>query len=215
MIDAIREVLHWFSAENIESVLREWGPYAYWLVFAIIFAETGLLIGFFLPGDSLLFVTGFVASTRGMGDLMWLWFILSIAAIVGDQVGYLIGYKTGAAIWNWPDGWLFKRRYVEQTHEFYERHGAKTIILARFVPIVRTFAPFMAGVARMDYRTFVTYNVAGGIGWVISMTSLGYYLGTVPFLKKHLDLAVIAVIVISLLPVVIEVLRHRNKKAAA
>lgn len=215
MLDALREILDWFSAENIEHILREWGPYAYWLVFAIIFSETGLLIGFFLPGDSLLFVTGFVASTRGFGDLLWLWLILSVAAVVGDQAGYLIGYKTGATIWNRPDGWLFKRRYVEQTHAFYERHGAKTIILARFVPIVRTFAPFMAGVARMDYRTFVTYNVVGGIGWVLSMTTLGYFLGQVPFLKKHLDLAVIAVIVLSLMPIFIEFLRHRKAEKVA
>lgn len=212
MLDTIREILHWFSAENIQTVLENYGTYAYWVVFAIIFAETGLLIGFFLPGDSLLFVTGFVASQHGFSHLLFLWAILSVAAVVGDQIGFYIGHKTGDAIWNRPDGWLFKRRYVEQTHAFYERHGAKTIILARFVPIVRTFAPFMAGVARMDYRTFVTYNVVGGIGWVLSMTTLGYFLGQVPFLKKHLDLAVIVVVLLSLTPIAIEFLRHRGAK---
>lgn len=214
LVQVLKDFLHFFSAENIEMILRTWGWHSYWLVSAIVFAETGLLIGFFLPGDSLLFITGFVAST-GAINLFVCWVLLCAMAIIGDAVGYQLGRLTGDTVWSWEDSIWFKRSYLTRTHDFYERYGKKTIIYARFVPIVRTFAPFMAGVAKMPYRDFALYNIVGGIGWVISLTTLGYFLGQVPFLKKHIDLAVIAVIVISMAPIFVEFARHKLAAARA
>ena len=169
---------------------------------AIIFAETGLLIGFFLPGDSLLFIAGFLASPAGGYTLPigWMLLILSAAAVIGDSVGYRIGKKAGPMIFNRPQSRLFRRDHLLAAHAFYERHGGKTIILARFIPIVRTFAPVVAGAADMNYSKFLAYNVFGGIGWVCSMSLLGYFLGQFELVQKNLEKAVVLVILLSISP---------------
>ena len=179
----------------------------------IIFSETGLLAGFFLPGDSLLVTAGFVAS-QGKLDFLFLNVILCVAAVIGDSTGYAIGYFAGPKIFRKEDSFLFRKEYLDRTHRFFEKHGGKTIILARFVPIIRTFAPTVAGVGRMDYKKFLSYNIFGGIGWVLSMTSVGYYLGKlIPGIDKHIDLVILAVILISFLPLLIEALKAKRKHA--
>jgi membrane-associated protein len=187
-------------------------------LFAIVFAETGLLIGFFLPGDSLLFIAGFLSSGAGGNVLPPLPFVLLCtfgAAVAGDQVGYLFGRKVGPALFARPDSRVFKQQHVQKAHGFMERYGAKTIVLARFIPIVRTFAPIVAGVGQMKYRTFVTYNVVGGFLWAVGVTTLGYFLGEIDFIKHNIEVAIVAIVAVSLLPVAIELLRHRRQARAA
>ena len=202
-----------FDAEQLivllSSVLTSWQAYA--LLIAIVFAETGLLVGFFLPGDSLLFTVGVVAGA-GHLDLTFLVVGLSAAAIIGDAVGYALGRHTGPRIFSRPDSIVFRREYLEKTQAFYDRHGGKTIIYARFVPIVRTFAPFVAGVAGMPYTRFLMFNVFGGIGWVVSMLVAGYYLGGVPFIRRHFEKVVIGIVLVSVMPVVWEVLKAHWRK---
>jgi membrane-associated protein len=182
----------------------------------IIFAETGLLIGFFLPGDSLLVTAGLLASQPGFGlNVYLLGLILSIAAIVGDSVGYSIGRASGPRIFTRENSILFNRKHLERAHAFYEKHGGKTIILARFMPIVRTFAPVVAGVADMHYRTFVAYNIIGGLAWVWSMLFVGYFLGRwVPGIDRHIEKVIIIVIFLSILPAIIGWWRERSKISA-
>jgi membrane-associated protein len=183
--------------------------YGIWALVVVVFAETGLMIGFFLPGDSLLVVAGLFAR-QGKLDIVWLNVALIIAAIVGDAVGYWIGYRTGKALYNRPDSLLFRRSHLIRTHEFYEKHGGKTIVIARFMPIIRTFAPVVAGAAQMTYRRFAVYNVVGGIAWVTSMTLIGYFLGAlIPNMEKHIDKVAIIIIILSLLPAVISYLKGR------
>ena len=175
----------------------------------IVFAETGLLVGFFLPGDSLLITAGLFAA-RGDFNIVTLNLTLIAAAIAGDATGYWIGRRTGQALYSRPDSFFFRREHLRITHEFYERHGGKTIVLARFMPIVRTFAPMVAGVAEMGYRQFATYNVAGGVLWVMSMTLTGYYLGhLVPNVEENIHYVIAVVIFLSLLPPGIAWLRMR------
>jgi membrane-associated protein len=177
----------------------------------IVFAETGLLIGFFLPGDSLL-VTAGVFAAAGHLDIRILLTVVTAAAVVGDQVGYYIGYRTGPRIFRREDSLLFKRAHLIRARNFYEKHGGKTIILARFMPIIRTFAPVVAGVAEMQYRRFVTYNVVGGVLWVWSMALLGYSLGrVVPDIDRHIHLVIVVVVFLSILPGIIEYLRSRYR----
>lgn len=192
----------------LSTVVTGW--YGYLILFAVVFAETGLLVGFFLPGDSLLFTVGVVAGAGGL-DVVTIIVLLSIAAIVGDQVGYMLGKSTGSRIFDRPDSRFFKQDYLRQTQAFYDKHGGKTLIYARFVPIVRTFAPFMAGVAKMPYGRFVAYNIFGGIGWVILMILSGYFLGQFPLVRRHFEKIVIGIVLVSVLPVVLEVLRSRKK----
>jgi membrane-associated protein len=184
---------------------------------AIIFTETGLLIGFFLPGDSLLVTAGLLASQPEFGLNVWLMgIILSIAAILGDTVGYHIGKATGPRIFTREDSLFFNRRHLIRAHEFYERHGGKTIVLARFMPIVRTFAPVVAGVADMRYRDFISYNVFGGILWVWSMLLTGYFLGRlVPGIDRHIEKIIILVIFLSILPGIIAWIREKRRASAA
>jgi len=184
---------------------------------AIIFSETGLLVGFFLPGDSLLVTAGLLASQPGFGlNVYLLGLILSVAAIVGDSVGYAIGRATGPRIFTRENSLLFNRKHLERAHAFYERHGGKTIILARFMPIVRTFAPVVAGVADMHYRTFVTYNVIGGLAWVWSMLFIGYFLGRwIPGIDKHIEAVILVVIFLSILPGIVSWMRERRRSSAA
>ena len=199
---------------DLETLIRLIG---YPGLHAIVFAETGLLVGFFLPGDSLLFTAGFLASI-GVMDVKILLVGLSIMAVLGDQTGYLIGKKAGQALYARPDSRFFKRKHLVAAHDFYERYGGKTIFLARFVPIIRTFAPTVAGAAAMEYRRFVFFNIAGGISWVFSMVGGGYLLGQAfPGLKKHIELVVLGIIVVSVLPLFWETWKARRdrKKAPA
>jgi membrane-associated protein len=193
-------------------LLRTFGTIGLLLV---VFAESGLLIGFFLPGDSLLFTAGLFAAR---GDLVFPVIMIGciVAAIVGDQVGYLFGQRVGPALFRRPDSRLFKQEHVERAQAFFERHGAKTIVLARFVPIVRTFTPILAGVGRMPYRTFVTYNVVGGVLWGGGVTTLGLVLGKrFPGLANNLIYVSAVIVVLSIIPIVIEVRRSRSRSARA
>jgi len=181
----------------------------------VVFAETGLMVGFFLPGDSLLVTAGLFAA-RGDLDILWLNVALMAAAIVGDATGYWIGRQAGEALYSRPDSFFFRRSHLIKTHEFYERHGGKTIVIARFMPIVRTFAPVVAGAAAMTYRRFAFYNVMGGIGWVLSMTLTGYWLGrAVPDIERNIHLVVAVVIFLSLLPAIIAAVRTKLQKRSA
>jgi len=194
------DLLHQFLEFLDPDQIIAWGGYL--ILFCIIFAETGLLIGFFLPGDSLLFVAGaYAAANPHQLHIAWLLVLLSIAAVSGDAVGYYIGSKLGRKLYDRPNSRFFKQEHLRRTHEFYEKHGPKTIVLARFVPIVRTFAPTVAGVGEMTYRKFVMYNVCGGVGWIFTMLLAGYFLGSVPWIKENFEKAVLGIIVISLLPV--------------
>jgi membrane-associated protein len=192
----------------LTTVFSGWLGYA--LLTGIVFAETGLLIGFFLPGDSLLFTVGVVAGA-GQLNIVLIIVLLAAAAIIGDGVGYWLGRRTGPAIFNRPDSRLFKKQHLVRTHEFYEKHGGKTIIYARFVPIVRTFAPFVAGVAGMGYARFLAFNVFGGIGWVLLLTLLGYSLGSHPLVRAHFEKVILGIVAVSVLPVAFEVVRSRRK----
>jgi len=192
--------------------LVRWGGYL--ILVAIVFTETGLLVGFFLPGDSLLITAGLVAAAGGL-DIWLLNALLIVAAIAGDSVGYAIGYRTGPRIFRKEESRWFSRRHLIRTREFYERHGGKTIVLARFIPIIRTFAPVVAGVGRMEYRRFLFYNVFGGLGWVVSLTWAGYLLGqTIPNIDRHIHLVVGVVILLSVLPIGIEWWKARSRAKA-
>ncbi|MGK5531312.1 DedA family protein [Streptomyces sp. URMC 129] len=189
-------------------------------ILAVVFAESGLLIGFFLPGDSLLFTTGLLVSAdEYLHYPLWLVCVLiAVAAILGDQVGYLFGRKVGPALFTRPDSRLFKQENVEKAHEFFEKHGAKSLVLARFVPIVRTFTPIIAGVCRMNYRTFVIFNVLGGVLWGAGLPLLGAALGQIDFVREHIELILILIVLLSVVPLVVEYLRARRagqRKAAA
>jgi len=199
------------GAHSLDDLIR-WGGYA--ILVGIVFTETGLLVGFFLPGDSLLVTAGLVAAAGGL-NIWWVNGLLIVAAIVGDSVGYAIGARLGPRLFTREQSLLFNPRHVERTRRFYERHGAKTIVIARFVPIIRTFAPVVAGVGQMRYRRFLVYNVAGGVGWVTSMTWMGYLLGrAVPNIADYIHIVVIVVIVVSMIPIVVEILRERRRRAA-
>ena len=190
--------------------LVRWGGYIALVV--IVFTETGLLIGFFLPGDSLLITAGLVAATGAL-DIWLLNVLLSLAAIVGDSVGYAIGYRAGPHIFTREESRWFSKKHLVRTREFYERHGGKTIVLARFIPIIRTFAPVVAGVGRMEYRKFLAYNVLGGIGWVVGLTWAGYLLGrTIPDIGRYIHIVIGIVIVLSLIPIGVEWWRARSRR---
>ena len=181
-------------------------------LFLVIFAESGLLIGFFLPGDSLLFTAGLLASSDRFG--LNIWVILPgcfLAAVLGDQVGYAFGNRVGPALFRRDESRFFKRAYVEKAQSYFDRYGAKTIVLARFVPIVRTFAPIVAGVGSMQYRTFLTYNVVGGLLWAVGVTLLGYALGGVDWVEHNFEKAILAIIFLSLLPIVYELVKARRE----
>ncbi len=195
----------------LTPLLSSWLGYA--ALFGIVFAETGLLVGFFLPGDSLLFLVGTVAGAGNL-DIVAVNIALMAAAILGDTFGFALGWRTGQRIFKRPNSRLFRREHLERTHAFYEKHGGKTIIYARFVPIIRTFAPFVAGVGRMDYMRFLSFNIFGGIGWVFAMTMLGYLLGGVPVVKQHLEKVVLLIILISVAPVIFEGIKAYRKAKA-
>jgi membrane-associated protein len=180
-------------------------------VLAIVFVESGLLVGFFLPGDSLLFTAGLLSSTGTLPPLWVLLVTIPLAAIAGDQVGYAIGRKAGPAVFRKPESRFFRQEYVEKSSEFFEQYGPRTIVLARFVPIVRTFAPVMAGVGRMRYRTFLIYNVIGGVAWGCGLTTLGYFLGQLEFVRLNIEYIIVAIVLISFIPMALELGRARRR----
>jgi len=188
-------------------------------IYAIVFAESGMLVGFFLPGDSLLFTAGFLATKPASlpnlphPNIVALMVGCAFFAILGDQVGYLLGRRVGPKLFDRPDSRLFKQRYVEKAQEFFDRHGAKTIVLARFVPVVRTFTPVLAGISKMDYRTFVLYNVIGGVVWGAGVSALGYFLGQIDLIADNIETAVLTLVVVSFLPVAVELVRARRNRA--
>jgi len=198
------------GTQSLEALVR-WGGYV--LLVAIVFTETGLLVGFLLPGDSLLVTAGFLAAA-GVLNMWWLQVALIVAAITGDSMGYAIGARIGPRLFTREKSRLFNPRHVQRTREFYARHGAKTIVIARFVPIIRTFAPVVAGVGEMAYPRFLFYNIAGEIVWVLNKTGAGYLLGsTVPNIDRHIHLVVIVVVVLSVIPIGLEILRERRRQS--
>lgn len=209
----------WLDAANLITTIVKWfGPWAILGVMLVIFAETGLLIGFFLPGDSLLFTLGMFVGTGAVGVPIWVAApLVWLAAVAGNQTGYLIGRKAGPAIFNKPDSRLFKQEYVERTSDFFERHGGKAVTLAQFVPIVRTFTPVIAGVGKMHYRHFITFNVLGATFWAFGITWLGYFLGSFEWIRENIDTMILVIVFISVAPMlasaVSKIVKSRRQKS--
>ena len=194
---------------HLDSVIRNYGFWTYGIFFLIIFLETGLVVTPFLPGDSLLFAAGTFAALGSL-DAKWLIILLSLAAIVGDTVNYWIGYRVGPKVFRKENSRFLNKKHLHRTHQFYERYGGKTIIIARFVPIIRTFAPFVAGIGSMTYGRFITYNIVGGIAWVVIFILGGYFFGNIPLVRQNFSLVIVAIIILSILPGIIEFLRQRK-----
>jgi len=199
---------------HLATLLQQYGAWVYFLLFAIIFCETGLVVTPFLPGDSLLFIAGALAAGGGI-DVHLLALLLVAAAVLGNSVNYSIGRFVGPKVFHWEDSRFFNKRALERAHAFYEKHGGKTIVITRFVPILRTFAPFVAGIARMTYLSFTAYNVAGALAWVLSLLYAGYWFGNVPFVKQNLTWVILGIIALSLMPLAFEYFRHRLLRAKA
>ncbi|HEX4798533.1 MAG TPA: DedA family protein [Burkholderiales bacterium] len=196
---------------HLGALLQQHGAWVYLLLFGIIFCETGLVVTPFLPGDSLLFVAGALAAAGGI-DVHLLALLLVAAAVLGNTVNYSIGYRLGPKVFQWEQSRFFNRKALERAHAFYERHGGKTIVITRFVPILRTFAPFVAGIARMTYMRFTAYNLAGALAWVLSLLYAGYWFGNVPFVRQNLTWVILSIIAMSLMPLAFEYFRHRLNK---
>jgi len=194
--------------KHLNDVISQYGGWTYLILFLIVFCETGLVVTPILPGDSLLFAAGTFAALGSL-NVFWVFVLISIAAIAGDTVNYWVGYWIGPKIFHRENVRFLNKKHLERTHAFYEKYGGKTIVLARFVPIVRTFAPFVAGVGKMSYWRFITYNVFGGIAWVAICVFSGYYFGNLEIVKNNFSLVILAILVISVLPMVVEYLRHR------
>ena len=215
------DLVHWFVDfflhldRHLAEVIQAYGAWTYALLFLIVFLETGLVVTPFLPGDSLLFAAGSF-SALGALRLGPLFFLLSAAAVLGDTVNYAIGHYLGPKVFHFPKSRFFNPAHLRQTHDFYEKYGGKTIIIARFIPIVRTFAPFVAGIGAMSYARFLIYNVLGGVLWVSVCLLAGHFFGNLPFVKRNFSLVIVAIIFISILPALVEYLRHRAeiKRAA-
>ena len=199
---------------HLSIIATDYGAWTYFILFMIIFCETGLVVTPFLPGDSLLFATGALCGA-GVLDPNIIFILLVAAAFLGDNVNYWIGRRVGPAVFERETTRFFKKEYLLRAHAFYERHGGKTVILARFVPIVRTFSPFVAGIARMTYAKFLAYSIGGAVLWVGVFVYVGYFFGNLPFIKRNFSVAIIAVIFISILPGLFEYIRHRRAAAAA
>jgi membrane-associated protein len=216
-VEYVRQALDIFL--HLDQHLNQWadalGPWIYVLLFVVVFCETGLVVTPFLPGDSLLFAIGALCSIDGSPlSLTLMWVVLITAAVLGDAVNYAIGHYLGPMVFTSERSRFLNREHLLRTQRFYEKHGGKTIFLARFVPIIRTFAPFIAGIGRMSYRRFGMWNVSGAIAWVISMSVAGYFFGQIPWVKKNFEIVVLAIIAISLLPVVTEFLKARREGRA-
>ena len=196
----------------LASLVAQYGPWIYAILFAIIFAETGFVVTPFLPGDSLLFVAGALAAVGGM-DIGVLILTLSLAAVLGNSLNYSIGRYLGPKVFQWPDSRFFNRRALEKTHAFYALHGGKTLVMSRFLPLFRTFAPFVAGIGAMPWARFTLFNMAGGIAWVGSLCLVGYWFGNVPVIKNNLTVAIVAIVAVSLVPAVIGWWRHRRSES--
>ena len=194
--------------KHLSDIIQNYGLWTYLIMFTIIFLETGLVVTPFLPGDSLLFAAGTFAALGAL-DLMWLFLFLSIAAVAGDTVNYWVGAYVGPKVFHKDKVRFLNKEYLDRTHQFYEKYGGKTIIIARFVPIIRTFAPFVAGIGSMTYWRFISYNVIGGVAWIVLCTLAGYFFGNLPVVKENFSLVILAIIIISILPGVIEYMRHR------
>ena len=198
---------------HLNSLIVTYQLWTYLILFIVIFCETGLVVTPFLPGDSLLFATGTLAATLGSPlKIHWLFLVLGAAAVLGDTANYWIGHAVGPRIFSQRKIRFLKKEHLERTHEFYEKYGGVTIILARFIPIIRTFAPFVAGIGRMTYWRFISYNVIGGIAWVAVFVFGGYFFGNLPLVKRNFTIVILAIIFISVLPGVIEYLQHKRKK---
>ncbi|MBX3278595.1 MAG: DedA family protein [Acidobacteria bacterium] len=196
---------------HLGELVAQYGVWTYVILFLIIFCETGLVVTPILPGDSLLFAVGALAATGAL-DVNLIFVLLTVAAIIGDTVNYWIGHAVGPKVFRGERSRLLNRRHLERTHEFYEKYGGKTIILARFIPIIRTFAPFVAGIGSMSYGKFLLYNVVGAIVWIAIFTYAGYFFGNIPIVKRNFTLVIFAIIIISVMPAVIEYWQHRRKK---
>lgn len=195
--------------QHLQALVSEHGAWIYLILFLIVFCETGLVVTPFLPGDSLLFVAGTVAAAGGM-DIHLLVVLLIIAAILGDAVNYAVGHYIGPRMFSHNESRWLNPKHLQRAHDFYEKYGGKTIIIARFVPIIRTYAPFVAGAASMTYSKFALYNVTGAVLWVTSLGYAGYFFGNLPVIKNNLTLVIIGIIILSILPGIIEILRHRK-----
>jgi membrane-associated protein len=199
---------------HLAALLAQYGTWVYLILFCIIFCETGLVVTPFLPGDSLLFVVGALAGTGGL-EIEFIIPLLIGAALLGDNVNYFVGRYVGGKVFQWQQSRLFNKAAFDRTHAFYERHGGKTIIIARFLPLVRTFAPFVAGVGRMTYTRYLAFCVLGAVLWVGSLCLAGYWFGNLPFIKENLTLVILAIIFLSLLPLIIGYLRERSASRSA
>ena len=197
---------------HLATLLEQHGAWVYLVLFVIIFCETGLVVTPFLPGDSLLFIAGTLAAGGGI-DVHLIAVLLVAAAALGNTVNYSIGRFIGPKVFHWEESRLFNRRALDRAHAFYEKHGGKTIVITRFVPILRTFAPFVAGIARMTYLSFTAYNLAGALAWVLSLLYAGYWFGNVPFVKENLTIVIVGIVVLSVTPLAFEYLRQRLKRA--
>ena len=195
---------------HLRTLCADYGTWVYVILFIIVFCETGLVVTPFLPGDSLLFAVGSMAAIGAL-DVTWVMLILMVAAILGDTVNYSVGHYVGPKVFHEEHARFLNREYLLRTHRFYEKHGGKTIVIARFLPIIRTFAPFVAGIGKMRYRRFAIFNVSGGIAWVTAFTLGGYWFGNQPFVKRNFHYVIVAIIIISVLPGVIEFLRERSR----
>jgi len=195
----------------LSAIIQQYGLWTYAILFAVIFIETGFVVMPFLPGDSLLFAAGTFAALNAF-KVGWLILVLAAAAIIGDTVNYWVGHFLGPKVFNKEKARFFKKEHLDRTHAFFEKYGGKTIIIARFVPIVRSFAPLVAGIGRMSYGKFIAFNVIGGVGWVVLLVGAGYFFGNIPIVRKNFSLAILAIIALSTVPVVTEYLRHRKSK---
>lgn len=211
-MELIDIVLH--LDKYLSALVIQYGPWIYAILFAIVFCETGLVIAPFLPGDSLLFVAGGLAATGGM-DITYLSVLLFVAAVLGDNLNYWIGRSLGHKVFRWEQSRLFNRAAFDKTHAYFEKHGGKTIIVARFMPLIRTFAPFVAGVAEMSYRRFLPLDIAGGGLWVFSLTLTGYFFANVPFVKNNLSFFILGIIFVSLIPVLIAAMQRSKDDVEA
>ena len=202
-------ILH--IGDHLQELVNNYGNWIYAILFAIVFCETGLVVLPFLPGDSMLFAAGTIAAVGDM-NIFVLIGLLIVAAVLGDFVNFEIGKHFGQKLFSNPNSKIFKQSYLQKTHDYYEKYGGRTIIIARFVPIVRTFAPFVGGMGNMNYAQFARYNIVGAVLWVVSFTTLGYFFGQLPFVKEHFSWIMIAIIVFSVVPMIVEIIRHRKDK---
>ncbi|MCG8148519.1 hypothetical protein B8W92_09130 [Moraxella osloensis] len=202
-------ILH--IGDHLQELVKNYGNWIYAILFAIVFCETGLVVLPFLPGDSMLFAAGTIAAVGDM-NIFVLIGLLIVAAVLGDFVNFEIGKHFGQKLFSNPNSKIFKQSYLQKTHDYYERYGGRTIIIARFIPIVRTFAPFVGGMGNMNYAQFARYNIVGAVLWVVSFTTLGYFFGQLPFVKEHFSWIMIAIIVFSVVPMIVEIIRHRKDK---